>query len=61
MPYALETLKKLKETGIKLAACSNSNTPLKRVKVLESQGFVISELFDAFIVSADVGVRKPNP
>ena len=48
--------------GLKIAACSNSNTPLKRIKVLEDHGDIkVSELFDAFIVSGDVGVRKPNP
>jgi putative hydrolase of the HAD superfamily len=48
--------------GLKIAVCSNSNTPLKRIKVIEEcSGVKIQELFDAFIVSGDVGVRKPNP
>ncbi len=49
--------------GLKIAACSNSNTPLKRIKVLEahSEGLKVEELFDAFIVSGNVGIRKPNP
>ena len=61
MPFALETLTKLKESGIKIAVCSNSNSPVKRVKILEKLGFNIQELFDAFIVSGDVSFRKPNP
>jgi FMN phosphatase YigB (HAD superfamily) len=59
-PYALETLKLLKENGIKLATCSNSNSPLKNRKLLRDHGFEES-MFDAIIISADVGVRKPNP
>ncbi len=53
MPFAIETVRYLKnEMGLKIAACSNSNTPLKRIKVLETNGgFKIEELFDAFIVS----------
>ena len=61
MPHAMEVIKQLKDMGIKTAVCSNSNTPLKRIKVLESLGFNIEGLFDAFIVSGDYGVRKPNP
>ena len=50
------------QLGLKVAACSNSNTPLKRIIILEQHGgFKVSELFDAFIVSGDVGFRKPNP
>lgn len=62
MPHAVDVLKKLKESGIMLAVCSNSNTPLKRIKVIEeSLGIKVNEIFDAFIVSAEHGVRKPNP
>lgn len=48
---------------MKVAVCSNSGTPLKRIKVLESfiAPLKFDDLFDAFIISADVGVRKPNP
>ena len=63
VPRAMETIRFLKESmGLKIAVCSNSNTPLKKIKALEQLGKVnIYELFDAFIVSGDVGVRKPNP
>ena len=44
-----------------IAALSNSNAPLKRYEVLRSLGFDIKELFDAFVVSGDYGIRKPNP
>ena len=61
-PHAIETIKFLKnELGLKIAACSNSNTPLKRFQTFEQLGgFKVEEIFDAFIVSGDVGVRKPN-
>lgn len=53
-PHALQTLKQLREvTGLKLAACSNSNLPLRRLKALP-------DLFDAFVASGDVGHRKPS-
>lgn len=63
VPHAIETIRILKEKhGLKIAACSNSNTPLKRIKVLEAQGdFKVGDIFDEFIVSGNVGVRKPNP
>lgn len=35
-PHAIETIKFLKnELGLKIAACSNSNTPLKRFQTFE--------------------------
>ena len=63
MPNSIETVRYLKEKmGLKVAVCSNSNTPLKRIKVLEDNSDLkVDELFDAFIVSGNVGVRKPNP
>lgn len=64
VPYAIDTVKLIKDLlGLKVAVCSNSNTPLKRIKVLESliEPLKVDDLFDAFIISGDVGVRKPNP
>lgn len=61
MPHALSVVKDLKARGIKIAACSNSSIPHKRAKVLESFGFVIDEIFDCFVVSGVIGLRKPDP
>ena len=61
VPHALEVLKHLKASGeIKLAVCSNSNNSLKRLSILDEFGFNASELFDAFVVSGDIGLRKPD-
>lgn len=61
MPHALDVMKQLKDLGLKIVACSNSSIPHKRKKVLEQFGFVIDEIFDDFVISGEVGIRKPNP
>lgn len=63
-PFALETIRELRENfGLKIVACSNSNAPLRHKIVMEQFGGAkIEELFDDFVVSADLqGVRMPNP
>ncbi|KAF3778829.1 Haloacid dehalogenase-like hydrolase domain-containing protein 3 [Nymphaea thermarum] len=52
---AYEVLHKLKDDGVKLAVISNFDTRLR--KLLE--GLNISNLFDAIIVSAEIGYEKP--
>ncbi|XP_031475893.1 uncharacterized protein LOC116247738 isoform X2 [Nymphaea colorata] len=52
---AYEVLHNLKDDGVKLAVISNFDTRLR--KLLE--GLNISNLFDAIIVSAEIGYEKP--
>lgn len=54
---ALESLKALRNMGIKLAIVSNFDTRLK--PLLEDMN--VYSLFDAVVVSAEVSAEKPNP
>jgi beta-phosphoglucomutase len=55
-PGAVEFLKRLRSTGVKIALCSSSkNAPL----VLESLG--LEEYFDAVVTGADIRKAKPDP
>lgn len=57
-PGAVEALDRIKNNlNLKTAVVSNFDTRLRRIM----QELGISELFDAVIVSAEVGVEKPNP
>lgn len=54
---AREALLMIRDSGIKTAIVSNFDTRLHRiVKELD-----LNDIFDAIIVSADVGAEKPNP
>lgn len=59
-PYIIETLALLKEKGIKLAICSNSNVPARNRQILKNCGFN-EEMFDIILISGEIGIRKPNP
>ncbi|KAJ9187502.1 hypothetical protein P3X46_002951 [Hevea brasiliensis] len=54
---AYETLFLLKDTGVKLAVVSNFDTRLR--KLLKDLNVI--DLFDALIVSSEVGYEKPDP
>ncbi|KAJ4760342.1 Haloacid dehalogenase-like hydrolase domain-containing protein 3 [Rhynchospora pubera] len=52
---AYETLNELKDSGVKLAVVSNFDTRLR--KLLKDLG--VADLFDATIISSEVGYEKP--
>ncbi|KAF3324259.1 haloacid dehalogenase-like hydrolase domain-containing protein 3 [Carex littledalei] len=54
---AYETLHELKDAGVKLAVVSNFDTRLR--KLLKDLG--VADLFDANIISSEVGYEKPAP
>ncbi|KAK9917585.1 hypothetical protein WJX75_006082 [Coccomyxa subellipsoidea] len=56
-PGALTALTHIRSSGIKLAVVSNFDTRLR--PLLTAMG--AAEAFDALIISAEVGVEKPNP
>ncbi|GBF87825.1 haloacid dehalogenase-like hydrolase domain-containing protein [Raphidocelis subcapitata] len=56
-PGAVAALTKLRAAGVKLAVCSNFDTRLRPVLA----GLGVDQLFDAIIVSAEVGAEKPSP
>lgn len=56
-PGACESLQRIRDRGIRTAIVSNFDTRLRRIlRELE-----IDRLFDTVVVSAEVGVEKPNP
>lgn len=59
-PDALPTLHQLRRRGIRLAVCSNSPYPGVHIAA-QLRHLGVEELFDAVVVSADVGRRKPAP
>ncbi|NP_001132629.1 uncharacterized protein LOC100194104 isoform 1 [Zea mays] len=50
-------LRELKDAGVKLAVVSNFDTRLR--KLLKDLN--VSEMFDAIVVSSEVGYEKPSP
>lgn len=56
-PGAVSALSKLKAAGVRLAVVSNFDTRLR--PILAHLG--VDGLFDAVVVSAEVGAEKPNP
>lgn len=56
-PGAAAALTRLRAAGVKLAVCSNFDTRLR--PLLDSLG--VGGLFDAVVVSAEVGAEKPSP
>lgn len=56
-PGAVAALTRLRAAGVKLAVCSNFDTRLR--PVLRALG--VDKLFDAIVVSAEVGAEKPSP
>jgi HAD superfamily hydrolase (TIGR01509 family) len=59
MPGAGELLDAVREKGIRLALLSNATSGRYIEEVIRRMGW--SGLFDPFVVSADIGVRKPRP
>ncbi len=59
MPGAQETLDTLRLRGVKLAVLSNATSGTYVSGVAERFGWL--DYFDPFVVSADIGVRKPWP
>lgn len=59
-PGVRETLRRLKEAGVRTAVLTDSESPAPRaMKSLEALG--IGEYFDALVSSVDIGVCKPSP
>lgn len=56
-PGTSEALNRLRAAGVRLAVVSNFDTRLR--PILRELG--VGHLFDAVVVSAEVGVEKPNP
>eukprot|EP00388_Colpodella_angusta_P016998 GDKJ01042118.1.p1 GENE.GDKJ01042118.1~~GDKJ01042118.1.p1 ORF type:complete len:949 (+),score=149.69 GDKJ01042118.1:119-2965(+) len=56
---AVEVLGCLKQQGIKLALCTNSNEISKQMAIINSFGLAI--FFDKIVISGGVGLRKPHP
>lgn len=55
-PYMREVLEELRERGIATAVCSNAGRTGRFVEQL----FDLPDLVDAFVVSCDIGVAKPD-
>lgn len=55
-PGAPQALQRLRSAGLKLAVVSNFDTRLRPLL----QGLQLDHLFDALIISAEVGAEKPN-
>ncbi|WIA10592.1 hypothetical protein OEZ85_010775 [Tetradesmus obliquus] len=56
-PGAVQALSKLRAAGVRLAVVSNFDTRLRPILAALN----VDSLFDAVVVSAEVGVEKPNP
>ncbi|KAL5725327.1 hypothetical protein ACHQM5_008536 [Ranunculus cassubicifolius] len=54
---AYEAMSRMKDAGVKLAVVSNFDTRLR--KLLKELN--VSDMFDAVIISSEVGHEKPNP
>jgi putative hydrolase of the HAD superfamily len=51
------TLRQLRERGLRLGVVSNWDTRLRRI----SEGLGLDRLVDFIVISAEVGLRKPDP
>lgn len=56
-PDARKALQRLRDANIKLAVVSNFDTRLRPIL----HGLQLDSLFDAVVISAELGVEKPNP
>lgn len=56
-PGAVPELQKLRAAGVRLAVVSNFDTRLRPILA----ALKVDQLFDAVVVSAEVGAEKPNP
>ncbi len=59
MPHVYETLSQFQERGLKLAIVSNAADNANVQRLIDNAH--LRPYFDPIIVSANVGVRKPNP
>jgi REG-2-like HAD superfamily hydrolase len=57
LPGAAEALARLRQSGMRLAVLSNNDSRLEPIL----QGLGLASLFDAVVVSAEVGAEKPSP
>jgi phosphoglycolate phosphatase len=57
-PGVVETLRFLRERGVKTAVCSNKHVQFTKMLVREKQ---VAALFDEVLGPEDVGVPKPDP
>ena len=58
LPFTIPTLNKLRQMGYKIGLITNGghNPQTLKLKMLE-----LEDMFDAVVISGDVGVHKPNP
>ncbi|WP_248924782.1 HAD family hydrolase [Paenibacillus hamazuiensis] len=56
-PDAIETIRRLREKGIKLALLTNGNAKPQRFKV---ERFGLAELFDCILIEGEFGAGKPD-
>lgn len=56
-PGAHAALQRLKDSGLKLGIVSNFDTRLRPIL----KGLGLDQLFDTIVISAEIGVEKPNP
>lgn len=59
MPQVHETLATLRERGLKLAIISNAADTANVMRLIDNHN--LRSYFDPIVVSASIGVRKPNP
>jgi len=59
MPHVHETLRLLQQGGLKLAIVSNAADSANVQRLIDNAA--LRPYFDPIIISANVGVRKPNP
>ncbi len=57
-PGAEETLRRLKERGLKLGIVTNGHTAIQKAKV---KTLGLGSYFDAFVISEAIGCHKPDP
>jgi putative hydrolase of the HAD superfamily len=59
LPGAIDYFKELKEkNGLRIIACSNEGRDLNEYRI---EKYKLNELFDSFVSSCYVGMRKPDP
>lgn len=56
-PGAHAALQRLRDSGLRLAVVSNFDTRLRPIL----KGLGVDQLFDSIVISAEIGVEKPNP
>jgi putative hydrolase of the HAD superfamily len=58
VPGAIETLRSLRDQGVRLALITNGSTEVQRGKI---ERFGLVSLFDCILIEGEFGVGKPDP